>query len=391
MGMDFSAFPSDLWMVHWIEGKGEIEYQTADGKNLNGLRESFFDVTPYVPLFKQFLNKIPGLTLDQAKKVQIDLIKQLFESKRQMPYHHPIAAGDYWWDATDGSLFASTAGGLQSTTTKLNEVIDRLNGLIPNINGTIVNNVNTNVAVFNSNVSAINADFGNLATEINTDIVNIGNQTIAHINTTVLGANEGGGGGGANNINNKLVSTFFGGSTPITAAAPGLAGNIAHNAYSFGSINAYSITGVESNIPSLSWSNVGHVTPANAQWIPIGSSTPVNVTPDEQTAILNGIAARTQDLFIIKNTKISEVNALTTIPDVIAYDVLADWPDLPAPPGFKLDAPLTFGGGLTVIGTPSGGGDFPEAPVDGKTYGRRNMAWNPALALSNDVLDGGNF
>jgi hypothetical protein len=41
-------------------------------------------------------------------------------------------------------------------------------------------------------------------------------------------------------------------------------------------------------------------------------------------------------------------------------------------------------------GTGSGGG-FPEAPTDGVTYGRMNATWNPTLALSNDILDGGNF
>jgi hypothetical protein len=39
----------------------------------------------------------------------------------------------------------------------------------------------------------------------------------------------------------------------------------------------------------------------------------------------------------------------------------------------------------------SGGPGFPDAPADGVTYGRQNQNWNPALALNNDVLDGGNF
>lgn len=39
----------------------------------------------------------------------------------------------------------------------------------------------------------------------------------------------------------------------------------------------------------------------------------------------------------------------------------------------------------------SGGGGIAEAPTDGVTYGRMDAAWNPTLALSGDVLDGGNF
>lgn len=37
------------------------------------------------------------------------------------------------------------------------------------------------------------------------------------------------------------------------------------------------------------------------------------------------------------------------------------------------------------------GGGIPEAPLDDKTYGRMNAAWNRALAYDNDLLDGGNF
>jgi hypothetical protein len=39
----------------------------------------------------------------------------------------------------------------------------------------------------------------------------------------------------------------------------------------------------------------------------------------------------------------------------------------------------------------AGGGGLPDAPADGHSYGRRNTAWNQVLAVSNDVLDGGNY
>ena len=48
-----------------------------------------------------------------------------------------------------------------------------------------------------------------------------------------------------------------------------------------------------------------------------------------------------------------------------------------------------------VVGPPGtgggGGGGIDDAPVDNKSYGRRNNAWNAVLALTGDVLDGGNF
>jgi hypothetical protein len=410
-GMDFSNLlvaEPDLWMVHWLEGKGEIERIELDAanvaSNLNGLRESFYDVTPYVDLFDQFLTLLQpkNLLLDQAKKVKIDLIKQLFESKRQMPFHYPIAAGDYWWDATDSGLFSSTAGGLQTTTVKVNEVIDRLNGLIGLITSYLVTPLNANnpthgnlISQINSNIqAAINGVFASMAGEVSTNITQVGNLTITHINDTVLGVS-----GGGDTINGKLHNTFFPAPDPgFHAAAPGIDFDIVHNSYTFGGISTYSITGVSpgaySTFSAIPWTNVSHVSPANAQWIPIGSTTPVNVTPDEQTAILKGIADRTNALFVIKNQKIGEVNALTTVGAVIAYDVLAGWPAIPVPPGYVLEAPVVPpSGGISIVGTPSsgGGGGIPEAPSNGVTYGRRNMAWNPALALSGDVLDGGTF
>jgi hypothetical protein len=342
-GMDFSALLAadpDLWMVHWIEGKGEIERIEFDDENhasnLNGLREIVIDIAPYAPLFQQFLERLKpqALLLPQATKVQTDLIREIFESKRQAPYHYPVAAGDYWWDATDESLFSSTAGGLQTTTAKLNEVIDRLNGLIGLITSSLVNPLNANnpihtnlIAQINANIcNQLNAIFVALANEVSTNITQIGNLTITHINNTVLGASDGG-----NTVNGKLHATFFSSPDPgFYAASPGLQTyDIAHNANTFGGINTYSLSGVGpgaySVFSAIPWTNVAHVSPANAAWIPVGATAPVNVTPAEQAAIMAGIAARTADLNVKKNTKIGQVNALTDIDAVIAYDVTTGW------------------------------------------------------------------
>ena len=78
-GLDYSALPPDVWMVHWTDGRGEIEHQAADGSNLNGLRETFIDVIPYCSYFQQFMRMLPGLTLPQAQKVQKELVVEVFE------------------------------------------------------------------------------------------------------------------------------------------------------------------------------------------------------------------------------------------------------------------------------------------------------------------------
>lgn len=105
-GMDFSSLPTDIWMVQWIDGQGEIEYQDADGNNLNGIRENFADVTPWAPFFQQFMILLPGITLAQAQKIQCDLINELYNDKRELPFHYPVAAGDFSWDATDKGITA---------------------------------------------------------------------------------------------------------------------------------------------------------------------------------------------------------------------------------------------------------------------------------------------
>ena len=176
-GMDFSALlvsNPDLWMVQWTDGKGEIERQTADGKNLNGLRESFIDVIPYAPLFQQFLTlmQAKALLLPQAKKVQIELIAEIFEGKRQAPFYYPVAAGNYTWDATDETLYASTAAGLQNAIAKINEVAQQLNSFIPGL-----------IASINLIVAAANT----LRDQANVQIVNNANALRGEVNGSVVG------------------------------------------------------------------------------------------------------------------------------------------------------------------------------------------------------------
>jgi hypothetical protein len=50
---------------------------------------------------------------------------------------------------------------------------------------------------------------------------------------------------------------------------------------------------------------------------------------------------------------------------------------------------ITPQGQLTVVG--GGPGSFPEAPIDSTSYGRMNAGWTRVLAITGDVLDGGNF
>jgi len=345
-GMDFSTLAPDVWMIQWSEGKGEIERQSDDGENLNGLRETFIDLTPYAPLFQQFLQliKAKALLLPQAQKVQVDLIREIFESKRQAPFHYPVAAGDYWWDATDATLFASTAAGLQNVTATANALVTALTKLINDINAHLSDVINTSIApVGNQLVTDTNATIDGIRTgivnpanaafdDIDGHAVDPGNALVGYINGVVLGVY----GDGANNINNKLQTARWNvplgeGSYPIDAATPGLSGGIGHSSVGFAYnphrtlYPPYVAPGTFSTVTYVPGHNVPPVPTSNVQWIPLGSTAPVNVTPAEQLAIMSGIAARTNALNIKKNTKINQVSALTDIDAVIAYDVTTGW------------------------------------------------------------------
>ena len=375
-GMDYSALLAtepDLWMAQWTDGKGEIERLEIDenneAQNLNGLREPFIDVIPYAPLFQQFLRLVVGLLLPQAKKVQVDLIRQIFESKRQAPFHHPITAGDYYWDATDETLFSSIVPGLQNSIATINNIATQLNALVPAINGklgALIGQINAGIvapgdslrAECNNLIVAINtviaAGVNNLADEINANIVtdvntnivggvngNIvgtGNYVITHINEAMLGDSIGAF-SGPNVINNKLQRIQVGFTSEPVYAAHGLQGSIAKIDVSFSGIGGIGagvnhINGIVMNFVSdftpcdvagLTWTPLAPVPTSNVQWIPIGATAPVTVTPAEQAAILNGIAARTNDLSVKKNAKIAAVNSKTNIDDVINYDVTVGW------------------------------------------------------------------
>jgi hypothetical protein len=45
-----------------------------------------------------------------------------------------------------------------------------------------------------------------------------------------------------------------------------------------------------------------------------------------------------------------------------------------------------------LISTSGGGsGDFVEAPLDGKSYGRRMGDWDHVISHADDIVDGGNY
>jgi hypothetical protein len=61
------------------------------------------------------------------------------------------------------------------------------------------------------------------------------------------------------------------------------------------------------------------------------------------------------------------------------------------PLGLKFKAPLFLDSEGFLTSTGGGTGGVPEAPINGLMYGRKDANWARALAIDNDVLDGGTF
>ena len=358
-GLDFSALPSDIWMVQWIDGKGEIERQVDADTNDNGLREQFIDIIPYCEYFQQFLARVPRLTLPQAKKVQIDLIKEIYNAKRQAPFHYPVAAGDYWWDATDDTLFASTVPALQNAITAINAAAAQVNALVNEINAKVVAPGDETITQINAYVvdrgnNYVVAPGNNILSYLHGTLVPLINSQIVAPHNALCGEVNGKASGPGwyltEYINNALVGyrdydhpdyNTINNRLRTDAPVMGFVVDIAYHPNSFDNVvaPAYDVTNITfdsstfffpfvaltTDFQPITLTPLPPVTTTNVSWIPIGATAPVPVTPAEAGAILQGIAARTNALNVKRNIKIGEVNALTEIQDVIDYDVTSGW------------------------------------------------------------------
>lgn len=353
-GIDVSSLlPDNIWMVQWIDGKGEIELQDEAGNNLNGLRETFTYLTPWCPFFPQFMHLLPGLTLAQAQKIQTDLIQELYDSKRQLPLHHAVAAGDYTWPADDGAVanmstktMPSVLAGLGPGSSGGNDLISQINTIINLINANIVTHANTLVTQVNAQEAAIITRVNSGVVEpVNAGVVASGNSLIVDHNDKVVAINNLAGAANvlvsflndtvlgdiavdANTVNNKLQ-------TSAGNAAPGLSGGIAHTAVAFGGattlVLAFAALSALAALTPISNTfvpvdNISTPLSSKVGWTPIESATPVDLTLAEISAIMSGIASRREDLLTVKTSKSNAIMALTDIDDVIDYDVTAGWP-----------------------------------------------------------------
>ncbi len=271
--MDCSGLPSNLYMAEWREGRGEIETTDAPG-----LRTTFTDVSPYAVYFQRFMtvkNTDGALTLAQAQKIQNDLITCLFDDKRQAPYAMTVSGTPYQWSAHDTDVAAMSLESLGGTGTSMfDSLVAQINAMIDEINLNIVNQGNTLV----SQIGGLQGNMNSLP--------------IAYLNGYCVG--------------HIITGSTFAASPGVPAASP-------------------CPPSVLNFSPPL---NVGHIAGASSAsipWSPIGATTPVTLTGSQMAALMAGIATRRQTLLNTRNSKQAAVNALATIPAVIAYTVTTGW------------------------------------------------------------------
>jgi hypothetical protein len=200
-------------------------------------------------------------------------------------------------DSMRGQLNSDTIQWLLSLQNQLNSIVGQLNSMGDEISAAL---------------STVNSDWSVLVTYLSAETFPVGA-------TSITAAAPGIGPGYLTNLAlpaNRGASASIS-PAPLSQSFPPVSAPIANVTQSFTSL---------SHGAGVPWSPVANVTTANVSWIPVGHSTPVPVTPAEAAAIMTGIAARTNSLQTVKVSKQAEVNALTTIASVIAYDVLAHWP-----------------------------------------------------------------
>jgi hypothetical protein len=274
-----AALPTNVEMVVYNEIDGKIEYNDRPS-----VRIAFTDPSPYQTLINSWITaaaaQTPALQLAQAKQVKNDLIDGVFHHKRRLPF----TLGPWQYDARDDNVQALDLL-VQSNASASSEN----SGLIGSINtafSNLVNALNTNVGQHNTSAGAVNAwsnsNYLAWTKTIGSGILIAGSSLYA------------------------LGYPF--GDAPVP---PGQGGFVLMN-----SLSAPTVSGTVNT--SLSYT--GSVTHQ-----PLNATSPQTIDTNSVHNAITGIASRRNTLNADRMAKKAAVNALTTIPAVVAYDATTGW------------------------------------------------------------------
>lgn len=278
-GMDFTALAATIALIVWDGFSGEIE--STDGP---AVRTTFADPSPYQPLLNAWMTKVaaatPPLNIAQARSIKTALVNAVYSAKRQAP----ITSGGVTYEATNEAITAMAAA--------------------------------LTWGDFAALAAAINASIGPLATNVNTDMTQLCNQN--NTNFTTLAAQ-------CTNLQNIYLGAASdgssGGSFEYITNFIAQRGNPTINLFPFGTLPVPA-TVVVSAIPAPAALNAG----SSVQIYPIGSTTPITLTPAAATAVPAALAQRRNTLLGVRGTKQNQIAALATVAAAIAYDATSGWP-----------------------------------------------------------------
>jgi hypothetical protein len=266
--LNCSALASNISLVAYTDAGGKITYNDRPS-----MRETFTDPAPYQTLINSWITAAaaatPALQLAQAKQVKNDLIFAIYRHKHRLPYSY----SGHLWDASDEAV-ANNAAFLTAGSSA------GAAGLVPSINGALA-------AITN---------------QINGQIVAVNNGSAAQVNAWSAGH--------AANLNSMVIQITTAFLTDVVATAaltPGLG------------------SGGFSAMSAIAGATVSGGGAAGASIVPPGESAPISFSSGTINAAYAGIATRRNDLNNNSLIKQAAVNALTTIPAVVAYDATTGW------------------------------------------------------------------
>ena len=290
--IDCSALPANVAAIVWQDELGKIEYNDRPA-----MRTDFTDPSPYIPYLNSWMlvAQTPPLQLPQAKKVKADLVDALYNYKRRLPY-------SYGWiyDANDKAV-------MYMNSTLLNKLAEtEPGGLLSAING-----------AFASLVDQLNPIY----TSINANAYHFDNSMVAVDGWSLSNAQNWGG----VTLNPQPKTT---GGTGVSGLAlhthpySGMYGGLAIPIPGPGSAGTYRMS-QSSYVTDVTVA----FTPETAMvaWQPLNSASIVAISVDDFNDALSGILSRRNTLNNNRRTKQTAINALSTIPAVVAYDVTTGW------------------------------------------------------------------
>lgn len=285
-GMDLSALTTAA-LVIWNGTSGEIE-----PINAVPVRTSFQDPTPYLSYVNSWIAAPVTITepplldpdvalplkLAQAKSIKIDLIENLFAFKRQAP----ITWSSWTWDASDESL----------RTMLLALIPVNRNAVI-----TLVNDFNNQMAGYNNNLTN---NYANYNASWVTNYPSLYKTFGSSFNT--VGTNYG----------------FQVWSPTQNPPVPNLPGNPDWGGVTYGYIGPFQMPGIGAIANPMN--SAGSIT-----WLPYNADTGIVLTYSQLGTIATSIVSRRNSLLAVRETKRAQVQALTTIAAVAAYDITTGW------------------------------------------------------------------